>query len=502
MPDDIQGMGHDADEPSPTPGDLAAMLRRFLEAGAQQPDVAEALKAMGVDVSDPRTMSILDAQMRSVFAQGPGGPAPSEVARDVARKVISSGTTNDLVTAAEASAVDDAVRVASMWLGPVTEFDVPVAPATSLSRAEWVEATMPTWERVTAPVANGVVGAIESTVVRQLEKLGELGAAEHVDPMISSMLGGLNPAAMVGQLGPVVRTMSRQMFAMQTGHAVGGLAGDVVTATEVGLPLMPVGVVGVLPNAVAEFAAGLETDPAEVLLYCAVREAARVTLFHGVPWLGPQLLTAVEDYARNISIDTDAIEEAVQGIDPRDPSALHEALGANLFQTTPSPAQVAALARLETLLALAEGWVDVVTEQATSGRLPHAVALSESIRRRRVGGAASKTFAALVGLELRPRRLRDAANLWQALADRGGQKLRDAAWAHPDVAPASADLDDPPGYVARLAKDHDLAASSTADTAATDAPSDFDADLDAFLKDVLGDGDAGGSDATNPPGNG
>ena len=118
----------------------------------------------------------------------------------------------------------------------------------------------------------------------------------------------------------------------------------------------------------------------------------------------------------------------------------------------PSPAQQAALARLETLLALVEGWVDVVADRATREHLPQADALGEAVRRRRAtGGPAEKAFGALVGLELRPRRLRDAANLFAALEDSGGPGARDGAWRHPDLAPSTADLDDPLGYVERTA---------------------------------------------------
>jgi putative hydrolase len=191
-----------------------------------------------------------------------------------------------------------------------------------------------------------------------------------------------------------------------------------------------------------------------VHLYLAVREAARVRLFAGVPWLGPQLLAAVEDYARDISINSEGIEEAMRGADPQDPAAMQEALGGVLFSPEPSPRQQAALARLETYLALVEGWVDRVTASATESHLPHAEALAEAVRRRRAtGGPAEKTFASLVGLELRPRRLRDAANLWAALEDSRGSSGRDEAWGHPDVAPTAADLDDPLGYVERRQAD-------------------------------------------------
>ncbi len=112
--------------------------------------------------------------------------------------------------------------------------------------------------------------------------------------------------------------------------------------------------------------------------------------------------------------------------------------------------QQEALGRLETVLALVEGWVDVVTAGATR-LLPKADAIAETVRRRRAaGGPAESAFATLVGLELRPRRLRDAAAMWQAVTDAVGQEARDHLWSHPDLLPQAADLDDPSALVARL----------------------------------------------------
>jgi len=264
------------------------------------------------------------------------------------------------------------------------------------------------------------------------------------------------------------------MFGLQVGQAVGALAQETVSGTEMGLPLVGDQAVALLPTNIAAFAEGLEVDLEQVRLYLAVREAARVRLFSDVPWLGPQLLAAVRDYARDITIDTERIESALQQVDPTDAAALQESLQDQLFRPDPSPAQQAALARLETYLALVEGWVDVVTERATREHLPQTAALGEAVRRRRAtGGPAEKAFAGLVGLELRPRRLRDAANLFAAIEARHGAAARDAAWGHPDIAPTAADLDDPLGYVERVG-----------------APSGDD--VDAALNQILREGDAGG----------
>ncbi len=169
-----------------------------------------------------------------------------------------------------------------------------------------------------------------------------------------------------------------------------------------------------------------------------------------MPWLRAHLFGAVEGYARGIKVDTARLEEAVGQLDPTQPEQLQEALQQGMFQPEDTPAQKAALARLETALALVEGWVDAVVHAAAAPHLPSAGALRETLRRRRAtGGPAEQTFATLIGLELRPRRLRDASRLWASLTDARGVDGRDGLWAHPDMLPTAADLDDPDGFVHR-----------------------------------------------------
>jgi hypothetical protein len=49
---------------------------------------------------------------------------------------------------------------------------------------------------------------------------------------------------------------------------------------------------------------------------------------------------------------------------------------------------------------------------------------------------------------MRPRRLREAAEIWRRLTDVRGAEGRDALWAHPDLMPTAEDFDDPEGFVA------------------------------------------------------
>jgi putative hydrolase len=269
------------------------------------------------------------------------------------------------------------------------------------------------------------------------------------------------------------------MLASQVGSGLGAMAGEVLAASDIGLPLGAPGTAALVPANVARFAEGLDVPESDVVLYLALREAAHQRLFAGVPWLRGHLIGAVTDYARGIEINTERIqqtmEERLRGIDPQNLEAMQELMEGGLFDIPRSPEQDAALQRLEIALALVEGWVDEVVGQATAERMPSASKLQEAVRRRRAaGGPAEQTFASLVGLELRPRRLRDASTLWSSLRTRQGTEARDGVWMNPALLPTDADLDDPLGF----REGSEAPESLTED--------DFDAELRSLLEGGLG----------------
>lgn len=417
-----------------------AILRALL--GEEAADEAmRALGSSGFDAGalaqaaglpqDPAAMTNLIAQLQRLLAASGSGPVNWDLARDIARQAAHAGGDPSL-TAAQASQVTAALTAADLWLDAATEFAPASGAYQAWSRAEWVERTLPTWRRLAEPIAAAVADALVGVLRAQGPEILPAGGADAA-------------AALIRQVGGAV-------FGMQVGQAVGTLAREVFGSSDTGLPLLPTPGCALVPANVAEFGAGLDAPADEVRHFLAVREAAHARLFAEVPWLRAHLLGAVEAYARGIDIDTDRLEEAVRSIDPTDPEALRGALAGGVFAIERTPAQDAALRRLETALALVEGWVEQVTAAAVAPHLPHAVALREMLRRRRAaGGPAEQTFATLVGLELRPRRARDAAELWAILERDGGIASRDALWDHPDLLPSAEDLDDPAGLATRRA---------------------------------------------------
>lgn len=128
-----------------------------------------------------------------------------------------------------------------------------------------------------------------------------------------------------------------------------------------------------------------------------------------------------------------------------------DAFAGDMFKPQLTEDQQLALDRLETLLALIEGWVSLITEQATKN-LPMAPQLAETMARRRAtGGPAEHAFSQLVGLELRPRKMREALAFWRHYEENHGFEARDQLWEGPETLPTGEDLDDPAGFTSRRA---------------------------------------------------
>jgi putative hydrolase len=370
-----------------------------------------------------------------------GGPVNWDLAKNLARHAIAAKG-DPSVLANQRAEVTEAIRLADLWLDDVTTFPSGVHRIEAWSQSEWLEATFGVWSKLCEPIATRNVDAMGSMLTIDPAQMGNAVPEE-----MKAMLGGLGGLA---GLAPMLRQLGGAMIGGQAGSAVGELAGEMASSTDIGVPLGPEGTAALLPAGVSAFGAGLSVDITEVRLFLALREAAHHRLFAHVPWLRQHLLGAIEAYAAGITMDMAKLRDAMPEIDINNPEALREALaGEKLFRPEDTPEQKAALARLETALALVEGWVATVVAAAATGRLTHGAALAEAIRRRRAtGGPAERTFATLVGLELRPRMLREAATLWADLGAARGIEGRDALWAHPDLLPTASDLEDPDAFVA------------------------------------------------------
>ncbi len=375
------------------------------------------------DPSDPQQMQQFMAQLQQLFVTPSGGPVNWDLARQVAASHLQTQG-DPVVNLHERTAVSEALRLADLWLEPASALPSGIRSDAAWNRNEWIFNTLSVWKKLCDPVAGRMVTAMSDLVPEEAR-------------------------AQLGPMQSMVATLGGALFGGQLGQALGSLAAEVLSAGDIGLPLGPPGTAALLPVNIKQYGDGLELQEEEVRLYVALREAAHQRLFEHVPWLRGHVLTAVETYAAGITVNREAVEEAMSRVDPSNPESMQELALEGIFTPEDTPQQKSALNRLETALALIEGWVGHVVDTAGANRLPASVRLGEAFRRRRAaGGPAEQMFAALVGLELRPRRLREAGALWAAVTEHRGVAGRDALWAHPDLLPSDDDFADPTAFAA------------------------------------------------------
>jgi putative hydrolase len=323
-----------------------------------------------------------------------------------------------------------AFEIAQLWLAEATSFNTS-AQVKILSREVWVQDALPLFEKLGNPLAT-----------KMSKALGE-------------NLGGLLPEEMQSVLIPAtnfIQNAGATIFATQLGVAVGQLSSKALSAGEIGIPIIDRP--GLIIQNIESFLAELETPKSEILIYLAVRELAISSLFQSNRWLLDQITTQVIEFAAGLKVELTGLQEMVQQLDPNDPDSMNRVMEASASFSTRSPEQEAALGRIETLMALIDGFVDAVSEQAAK-RLPNMASLIELINRKRAtDGPAEKTFLILLGLELKPRLRREAKQMWEKVGELG-QNVRDSLWSHPDQLPSKEEIQDPSLLMTRLAKPGD-----------------------------------------------
>lgn len=364
-------------------------------------------------------------------AQAKEGPINLNLARSIALSRVSADQSDHEVTAEDQMRVTRIMSEANLWLDSVCAFNPAPGQADALTRSGWVKGSIDAWVKFASPVAQAISDALISVLG---DRLGGFPEGE-----ISGMFAGPVPIPLPENLKDpttLMRLLGNTSFAIQLGQAAGELSKEVRGGFDQGVALLKNPAGALIPQNIKAYATSLELDLDEVMSYLALQEAAHARLFASVPWLMPRFEAFIGKYARGVSIDLDAMEEQLREATEINPQSIAGAINLSNVGIEDTPEQKEALSSLENLLALADGWVDCVVWRAGMAHIPHLEQLREMTRRERaVGGPAEQTFESLLGLRLHPKRLREAAKLWEDETRGSDYEQRDAKWSHPDLLP-------------------------------------------------------------------
>ena len=427
------GNSDDSNEPV----DFAAMMQQM------QQQIQEQFSKLGIN------------------ATGFGGSSealPKNLVRDTAKK-FATAQGSAPIGANDVSDVEQALSIAELWLNDATFFpQSPNSGSVALARTDWVDTTLAGWQTTVEPLAVGLSSAI-GELLNQAQ-----GEADQQDNPFGAdnPFGQGNMQIPIGMISALLNSFIGSLVATQLGQAIGGLAGKVTGAQDVGLPLIDGAYPTLVPQNIKEWATDLDIPMEEIRIFHALREAAIARLFAHNPWLVSYIRTAITDYGKGINIDMEAIQEQAQqafetgnGFDPSNPESFTIALNDGIFTPQETPAQRAALTKLETALALIDGWSEEVVTLAAGDRLPNIGALQETLRRRRATSApAQQLFSTLFGLQVSPRLAREASAFWKQVRELKDVEARDRVWS--GILPTADDLLTPESFMKSLEVPDDL----------------------------------------------
>ena len=421
------GNSDDSNEPV----DFAAMMQQM------QQQIQEQFSKLGINAS------------------GFGGSTealPKNLVRDTAKK-FATAQGSAPIGANDVSDAEQAISIAELWLNDATFFpQSPNSGSVALARTDWVDTTLAGWQTTVEPLAIGL-----SSAIGELLNQAQGDSESQYNPF-----GQGNMQIPIGMISALLNSFIGSLVATQLGQAIGGLAGKVTGAHDVGLPLIDGAYPTLVPQNIKVWATDLDIPMDEIRIFHALREAAVARLFAHNPWLVSYIRTAITDYGKGINIDMEAIQEQAQqalesgdGFDPSNPESFTIALNDGIFTPQETPAQRAALTKLETVLALIDGWSEEVVAHAAGDRLPNIGALQETLRRARATSApAQQLFSSLFGLQVSPRLAREASAFWKQVRELKDIEARDRIWS--GILPTAGDLLTPESFLKSLEVPDDL----------------------------------------------
>jgi len=377
--------------------------------------------------------------------------------RDIAKKIITAK--GDLtVGTADQQRFNQSLEIANTWLDTEILFpSITTSTQSAWAKREWLDESVSGWQELIEPLAVGMADALanvisSSTSSLPIEFTGETNQTPEQQDAMKAMLARL----LRGFMGTLIAT--------QLGQGIGLLANSITGANDVAIPLLKADSGShLIPQNVNEWADGLGIDLEQVTIYLSLREAAAARLFANTTWLNSYLKDVIISYGKGITIDVDSItrqaEQAMSSgeIDINNPESINLALNAGLFTPQQTPAQELALTKLEMALALIEGWIDHVISEVAGDRIPAFNALIENSRRRRATNSPmQQLFANLLGVEVSPRKMREASAFWSEVKIIKGSDGRDKCWDDPAFLPMPNDLADVKAFLNSVTVPDDL----------------------------------------------
>jgi coenzyme F420 biosynthesis associated uncharacterized protein len=361
------------------------------------------------------------------------GPVNWELARQIGIAMATWGEEDPAPTEQDRRLLADTVRAAELAVADFTGLAVPgdLADVQAFRRSQWVEANARGLRDLIEPLASKLATAIG-------EAQGEL------------------PIPAEAQASPnLMEMMSRQMMPLLLGAQVGAVLGylgqRVLGQYDLAVPHPSGSLYFVVPN-IARFEKEWSLRPVEFRAWVALHEVTHRFEF-ARPWVREHFLSLVRDLVEHAELDLSGLEQRMEGLDLGNPDALQEAFEGmgNFMGHTSDPEQRLRIARVQSFMAIAEGYGDHVMESLGRRMLSTYPQIEEALRRFREDRHGDQALERLLGLEMKQEHYRLGGQFCAKVAELTDEATLGRAWESPDALPSMPELEEPTLWLARMA---------------------------------------------------
>lgn len=386
-----------------------------------------------------------------MFAGGAAGPW--ENAYQIAASVATEGQPEPNVEPASRLSIEQLTRVAELNVSEVTgmAIEAPLA-IEALNRSQWARRFLDD-ERALLEGLSGSIGAAVRAQLAQFEAGDGPGESLFAVPG----LPGLPAEEMMQQIMALLGPM---MLGVMAGGTAGQLALRAFGCYEFPLPRPIARPIPIVLTNIDEFAAAWSLPVEGIRLWVCVSDVAHHQVL-GIPHVRKKLQALLEEYVSSFTTDPGQVEERLRELDLGDAEfgsepelELLQNLTSNpdeLLGAIQSDQQRLLMARITTLVAVIEGYVDWVVDSIGSRLIPEFPRITEALRRRRVEAtAANRYLERLFGLELSQQTFDLGSDFISGVTQRAGSEVLAELWRDEDNLPTESEVRAPGLWLARL----------------------------------------------------
>ncbi|MFV0316710.1 MAG: zinc-dependent metalloprotease [Microthrixaceae bacterium] len=385
-------------------------------------------------------------QMSSMMGAGNQWDAAAQMAAGIANE----GRSESNLDPADRIAIENLARVAELQVTQHSgiDFREPVR-VEAMNRTQWAKRFLVDQR----PLIEGLAGSLGEGLAAQMHQLDDLDDRDL--PGIPGL--GAMPPEMLRQ---VMAMMGPMMLSMMAGSTAGHLAARAFGHYELPLPRPTREPLSVVLSNVDEFAADWSLPPEDIRLWVCLSDTAHHQVL-SIPHVRDALTSAVGEYTMAFSTDPEEIERQGRelGLDEAfedmggDMAALQSLAGDpdRLLGVMQSRRQREIMPRIQSLVAVVEGWVDHVLDEVGSSLLSEYPRVTEALRRRRVeAGPQTRFVERLFGLELSQATFDTGNDFVEGIVARSDAAALRTLWSAPENLPTHNELTAPGLWMARV----------------------------------------------------